>query len=295
MLAHGDVPKSPVQIHIIFLGQTLRNSLMNKDLEVALIAARAGVKTVKEYRNKALNIKQKGFHDLVTDADLAAEETILGIILDNFPGDTVLAEETADNDSLGEERTWIVDPIDGTTNFAHGFPIYCVSVALWENRVPKAAVVIEINRNEEFTALKGEGAWLNGQKISVSEKDDHKHAFIATGFPYNDLTLVDPYLKLFRHLMHQLQGIRRPGAASYDLCCVACGRFDGFYEYSLHAWDVAAAALIIQEAGGTVTNWEGEDDWLFGERIVAGNPDIHAYLLEQIESFISDDHRKNVV
>jgi len=267
---------------------------MNNDLEVALKAARAGVETVKDFRNKALNIKQKGFHDLVTDADLAAEKTILGIILDNFPADAVLAEESADNDSLNDERTWIVDPIDGTTNFAHGFPIYCVSVALWENREPKAAVVIEINRNEEFTAVKGEGAWLNGEKISVSKKDNHKHAFIATGFPYNDLTLVDSYLKLFRHLMHQLQGIRRPGAASYDLCCVACGRFDGFYEYSLHAWDVAAAALIIQEAGGKVTNWEGGKDWLFGERLLAGNPSIHSYLLEQIESFFDTSQRQNI-
>lgn len=267
---------------------------MNSDLEVALKAARAGVGTVKDFKKKALNIKQKGFHDLVTDADLAAEKTILGVILDNFPGDLILAEETADNDTLTDERTWIVDPIDGTTNFAHGFPIYCVSVALWEDQKPKVGVVIEINRNEEFTAVKGEGAWLNGKKIEVSEKDIYKKAFIATGFPYNDLTLVDSYLKLFRHLMHQLQGIRRPGAASYDLCCVACGRFDGFYEYSLHAWDVAAAALIIQEAGGTVTNWEGGDDWLFGERLVAGNPYIHSYLLEQIKSFIDEEQRKNV-
>jgi len=267
---------------------------MNKDLDIALKAARAGVKTVNEYREKAINIRQKGFHDLVTDADLAAEETILGILLDNFPEDKVLAEETADDDTLEDTRTWIVDPIDGTTNFAHGFPIYCVSVALWENREPKVAVVIEINRNEEFTAIKGEGSWLNGNKIAVSEKENHKHAFIATGFPYNDLTLIDPYLKLFRHLMHELQGIRRPGAASYDLCCVACGRFDGFYEYSLHAWDVAAAALIIQEAGGKVTNWEGGKDWLFGERLLAGNPSIHSYLLEQIESFFDSSQRQNI-
>lgn len=267
---------------------------MNKDLEVALDAARAGVNTVNEFRDKALNIKQKGYHDLVTDADLAAEETILGIILDNFPEDKVLAEETAEDDELDDTRTWIVDPIDGTTNFAHGFPIYCVSVALWENKEAKVGVVIEINRNEEFTAVKGKGAFLNGEKISVSEKEDHKHAFIATGFPYNDLTLIDPYLKLFRHLMNQLQGIRRPGAASYDLCCVACGRFDGFYEYSLHAWDVAAASLIIKEAGGTVTNWMGGNDWLFGERLVAGNSDIHQYLLDQITSFFDEDKRENV-
>lgn len=268
---------------------------MNKDLEIALKAARAGVETINEFRDKALNVKQKGYHDLVTDADLASEKTILGMLLDHFPDDEILAEETADHAELSESRTWIVDPIDGTTNFAHGFPIYCVSVALWENREPKVGVVIEINRNEEFTAVKGEGAYLNGEKISVSEKEDHKRAFVATGFPYNDLSLIDPYLKLFRHLMGQLQGIRRPGAASYDLCCVACGRFDGFYEYSLHAWDVAAAALIIEEAGGVVTNWTGGYDWLFGERMVAGNSHIHKYLLEQIVSHIDEDKRQNVM
>ena len=267
---------------------------MNQDLDIALKAARAGVNTVKEYRKKAINIRQKGFHDLVTDADIAAEETILGIILDNCPDDIVLAEETADNDTLNNSRTWIVDPIDGTTNFAHGFPIYCVSVALWENKQPKVGVVIEINRDEEFTAVKGEGAWLNGEPIRVSEKENHKHAFVATGFPYNDLSMVDSYLDMFRHLMQQLQGIRRPGAASYDMCCMACGRFDGFYEYSLHAWDVAAAGLIIQEAGGSVTNWMGEDNWLFGERLVAGNKAIHTYLLNQIETYFTDDQRQNV-
>ncbi|WP_340103096.1 inositol monophosphatase family protein [Rhodohalobacter sp. 8-1] len=268
---------------------------MDKDLDIALKAARAGVNTVKEFRDKFLNIKQKGSHDLVTDADFAAEKTILGVLLDNFPDDEVLAEETANSSELSKSRTWIVDPIDGTTNFAHNFPIFCVSVALWENREPKVGVVIEINRNEEFTAVKGEGAYLNGEKIFVSEKNNHTDAFVATGFPYNDLSLVDPYLNLFRHLMSELQGIRRPGAASYDLCCVACGRFDGFFEYSLHAWDVAAAALIIQEAGGVVTNWTGGYDWLFGERMVAGNSHIHTYLLEQIVTYIDEDKRKNVI
>lgn len=268
---------------------------MNKDLEVALKAARAGVETINGYKNKALNVQQKGFHDLVTDADLAAEKTILDVINDHFPDDEILAEETADKDTLSKSRTWIIDPIDGTTNFAHGFPIYCVSVALWENREAKVGVVIEVNRNEEFTAVKGEGAFLNGEKISVSDKADPKRAFIATGFPYNDLSLIESYLKLFRHLMKELQGIRRPGAASYDLCCVACGRFDGFYEYSLHAWDVAAAALIIKEAGGKVTNWSGGSDWLFGQRIVTGNTTIHKYLLDQLIKYIPEEQRKNVV
>lgn len=267
---------------------------MNKDLEVALHAARAGVKTINGYQDKALNIQRKGFHDLVTDADIETEKTILSFIKSQFPEDEILAEETAEYNVLTDKRTWIVDPIDGTTNFAHNFPIYCVSVALWENRQPKAGVVIEVNRNEEFTAIKGEGAWLNGNPIRVSDTKKSEDAFIATGFPYNDLSLVEPYLKLFRHFMQELQGIRRPGAASYDLCCVACGRFDGFYEYSLHAWDVAAAALIIQEAGGVVTNWDGGEDWLFGQRLVTGNKMIHSYLLDQIKIYIPEEQRKNI-
>lgn len=268
---------------------------MSNDLKVALKAARAGVATIKGFKNRSLNIRRKGFHDLVTDADLATEKIILSLIKDAYPDDEILAEETAGKNTLSTNRTWIVDPIDGTTNFAHDFPVYCVSVALWENKEPKVGVVIEVNRNEEFTAKKGEGAWLNGKPIHVSDTEHSEHAFVATGFPYNDLSLIDSYLELFRHLMKELQGIRRPGAASYDLCCVACGRFDGFYEYSLHAWDVAAAALIIQEAGGVVTNWDGGDDWLLAQRMVTGNKPIHNYLLNQIKTFIPEEMRKKIM
>ena len=267
---------------------------MNNDLKSALEAARTGVGVIKEYSTKSLNTREKGFHDLVTDADLETEKAILEVLQNRFPNDEILAEETAEKKSLTESRTWIVDPIDGTTNFAHGFPVYCVSVALWENKKPKVGVVIEVNRNEEFTAIAGEGAWLDGESILVTNTDNPRNGFVGTGFPYNDLSLVDPYLALFRVLMEELQGIRRPGAATFDLCCVACGRFDGFYEYSLHAWDVAAAALIVQEAGGVVTDWEGGSDWLFGQRIVAGNPDIHRYLLNQIEEYIPGELRKGV-
>lgn len=267
---------------------------MNNDLEIALKAARAGVETIKSFKTKSLNIQQKGYHDLVTDADLATEKTIMEVIRGKYPDDELLAEETESKGKLTNARTWIIDPIDGTTNFAHDFPIYCVSVALWENKQPQIAVVIEVNRNEEFTAVKDGGAYLNEEPISVSDETKARNAFVATGFPYNDLSLVDSYLKLFRHLMEELQGIRRPGAATFDICCVACGRFDGFYEYSLHAWDVAAAALIVQEAGGKVTNWNGGDNWLFGERLIAGNAAIHAHLLNRIEEFIPGELRKNV-
>lgn len=267
---------------------------MHKDLSVALEAARAGVKTVNEYQSKTLDIQEKGTHDLVTDADFATEKVILETIQKHYPDDALMSEETNEDEHLTPKRTWIVDPIDGTTNFAHRFPIFCVSVALWENKKPIVGVVVEVNRDEEFTAVRGEGAWLNGEKINVSKETNPRNAFVATGFPYNDLSLVDSYLKLFRYLMAELQGIRRPGAATYDLCCVACGRFDGFYEYSLHAWDVAAGTLIIEEAGGTVTNWLGDTNWLFGQRLVAGNPDIHQYLLDQIREYIPEELRKNI-
>lgn len=267
---------------------------MNADLNAALEAARAGAETIRSYRNKSLNTREKGHHDLVTDADFAAEEAVLGVIRQQFPEDEVLAEETEAHEKMTDARTWIVDPIDGTTNFAHDFPVFCVSVALWEKKKPLAAVVIEVNRNEEFTAVAGEGAYLNGERISVSDTSEARDAFIATGFPYNDLSLVDSYLRLFRKLMEELQGIRRPGAATFDLCCVACGRFDGFYEYALHAWDVAAASLIIREAGGTVTDWDGEGNWLFGQRIIAGNPDIHRVLLERIADYIPEEQRKSL-
>ncbi|MDX1590606.1 MAG: inositol monophosphatase family protein [Balneolaceae bacterium] len=264
------------------------------DLDIALKAAMEGAQVIKSYRDKKLNTREKGHHDLVTDADIATEKKILSVITKYFPNDQILAEETAGNNSLTSERTWIVDPIDGTTNFAHDFPIYCVSVALWEHKKPTTAVVIEVNRNEVFTAQEGRGAFLNGKPIKVSDTRQPRDAFIATGFPYNDLSLVDPYLKLFRHLMEELQGIRRPGAATYDLCCVACGRFDGFFEYSLQAWDVAAASLIIKEAGGIVTNWMGEDDWLFAERLIAGNRHIHNILLERIRDYIPMKLSKNI-
>lgn len=268
--------------------------MKNSDLEIAIQAAREGVRVIKLFNEKGIKVKEKGFHDLVTDADVATEKAILEFIKRHFPDDEVLAEESAAHKQMSDSRTWIVDPIDGTTNFANDFPVYCVSVALWEHKDPKVGVVIEVNRDEEFTAVAGEGAWLNGDKIHVSSTSNPRNTFIGTGFPYNDLSIVDPYLKLFRQLMEELQGIRRPGSACFDLCCVACGRFDGFYEYSLHIWDVAAAVLIIREAGGVISDWDGGDQWAFGQRIVAGNAEIHSHLLKRIKEYIPIDQRRVV-
>ncbi|MEX0770523.1 MAG: inositol monophosphatase family protein [Balneolaceae bacterium] len=264
---------------------------MTRDFEVALEAARTGAGVVRSYRKNELNLRYKGVNDLVTDADLATEKKIMEVIKEFFPGDEFLAEETADHQNIDSGRVWIIDPIDGTTNFAHGFPVYCVSVGLWIDGRPEAGVVIEVNRNEEFTALRGEGAWLNGNEIQVSDLQEPEKALLGTGFPYRDYSLIDEYIKLLRSLMDTVQGIRRPGAAAYDLCCVAAGRFQGFFEYGLNVWDVAAAALIIQEAGGVVTDWKGGEDWKFGRRVTAGNKATHRFLLEEIARHISAGNR----
>lgn len=263
------------------------------EMDLARDAAYAGADIIKTYQaNFDFEIDLKGKNDLVTDADLEVEKRILEIITDAFPDDHILAEETEQGRSLPEKRSWLIDPIDGTTNFAHGFPIFCVSIALWENKQPKVGVVLEVGRDELFTATTGGGAYLNGDPISVSTIEDPSATLIGTGFPYRDLHLVENYLNLFETLMHKTHGVRRPGSAAYDLCCTAAGRFDGFYEYSLNAWDVAAASLIIKEAGGVITDWNGGDEWLFGQRIIAGNEKIHAFLLEEIENHFTPDERK---
>lgn len=260
------------------------------ELNTARKAAAAAAEIIRDFQsNYNFSIDFKGKNDLVTDADLKSEQQILSIIRDEFPDDCILAEESSEDLAFSEGRTWLIDPIDGTTNFAHGFPVYCVSIALWEHRRPKMGLVLEVSRDEYFTALAGKGAYLNGHPISVSELQDPQHALVGTGFPYNDLSLVDNYLKFFRMLIHQIQGVRRAGAAAYDLCCVACGRFDGFYEYSLNPWDVGAAALIVQEAGGQISDWIGDDDWLFGKRIIAGNPTIHQFLLDEIQEQFTEN------
>lgn len=253
------------------------------ELNVAKKAAKSAAQIIQKFRrDNSFSINFKGKNDLVTQADIKAEQEILSVITMEFPDDHILAEESSIEQKMSDERTWLIDPIDGTTNFAHGFPAYCVSIGLWEDCEPKMALVLEVSSDECFTAIKGKGAYLNGNPISVSNIDNPSNALVGTGFPYNDLSLMDNYLQFFRMLMTTIQGVRRPGAASYDLCSVACGRFDGFYEYALNPWDVGAGALIVQEAGGKVTDWSGGDKWLFGKRIVAGNPAVHTFLVDEI-------------
>lgn len=263
----------------------------SKELETARKAAVEASEIITGYAERtSFSVQLKGKNDLITDADVASENKIIKTITEAFPEDAILAEESSQKTELPAGRVWIIDPIDGTTNFAHGFPAYCVSIALWDKKSPKVALVLEVARQELFTAVEGEGAYLNGTSIHVSENEDPSSSLIGTGFPYRDLHLVDDYLVLFKRLMEKTHGVRRPGTAAWDLCNVACGRFEGFYEYGLSAWDVAAGSLIIKEAGGLVSDWRGRDDWLFGKRIIAGNKTVHAFLEKEIrECFNQQD------
>jgi myo-inositol-1(or 4)-monophosphatase len=256
----------------------------NEELRTAKLAAQEAAAIIRGFRSgKSFGIELKGKNDLVTDADLASENSIIETIKTSFPSDRFLAEESNTYTELPSGRVWIIDPIDGTTNFAHGFAPYCVSIALWEDKVAKVGVVLEVAHDELFWAVEGEGAWLNDNKIEISTITDPSKSLIATGFPYSHFELVDPYLVLLKKLMQKTHGIRRPGAASYDLCCVAAGRVEGFYEYGLSPWDVAAGSLIIKEAGGTITDWVGGQGWLFGRRIICGNNEIVEFLQTEVK------------
>jgi myo-inositol-1(or 4)-monophosphatase len=263
-----------------------------KEVDVGREAAFAAAEVMNTYLREGFEVKLKGKNDLVTQADLDCEKAIIEIIKKYYPDDHFLAEETHDSTHLGPERTWIIDPIDGTTNFAHCFPVFCTSIALWEAGEAKAAVVYQAGSNEMFTAAKGSGALLNEREIRVSGLENLSECLIGTGFPYKNFEVLDHYLQLFKSLMGKTQGVRRPGAASYDLCCVAAGRFDGFYEHGLSAWDVAAGSLIIQEAGGVVSDWLGENNWLFGQRFLAGNPAIHKALMQEIHLHFDETELK---
>ncbi|MCR9131844.1 MAG: inositol monophosphatase [bacterium] len=262
-----------------------------KELETAKRAAQQAGELIRSFQaNQSYDIELKGKNDLVTDADFASEKTIIEVIKQEFPNDQFLAEESNTYTQLPSGRVWIIDPIDGTTNFSHGFAPYCVSIALWEDGTPKVGVVLEVANNELFWAIKGVGAYLNDSKIHISKINEPAKSLIATGFPYSHFDLVDPYLVVLKNLMQKTHGIRRAGAASYDLCCVAAGRVEGFYEYGLSPWDVAAGALIIQEAGGTISDWKGGDGWLFGKRIIAGTPNIVEFLKTEIQNVFLEKH-----
>jgi myo-inositol-1(or 4)-monophosphatase len=231
--------------------------------------------------SKDVNFKAK--NDLVTYVDVETEKLLINELGKIVPEASFLAEETHQK-YKEEEFSWIIDPVDGTVNFIHQIPVYSVSIALMENGKLKVGVVLEINRNEYFYAYEGGGAYLNQKPISVSSTTALKDAMLATGFPFNEPAWVDQYIHILRETILNSRGVRRMGSAAVDLCYTAAGRFDGYYEFNLKPWDVAAGSLIVNEAGGQVMDFEGKTDFLFGRQILAGNPNVSNELLEYLKN-----------
>ncbi|HQW20568.1 MAG TPA: inositol monophosphatase family protein [Rhodocyclaceae bacterium] len=229
-----------------------------------------------------LKVNTKQQSDYVTEVDKLAESAIIEILRETYPNHAILAEESGSSGDSQAEYQWIIDPLDGTTNFIHGFPQYAVSIGLAHKGVLTQAVVYDTTRNELFTASKGGGAFLNEKRIRVSKRAKLEEALIGTGFPYRSFVHIDAYLAIFRELAQKTSGLRRPGAASLDLAYVACGRLDGFWEFGLSPWDMAAGALLISEAGGLVGDLKGEPNYLASGNFVGGNPKVFAQLLQVI-------------
>ncbi|AJC21964.1 inositol monophosphatase family protein [Pandoraea pulmonicola] len=234
----------------------------------------------------AIKVSKKQHNDFVTEVDKAAEQAIIETLLQAYPDHAILAEESGEaHGKADSEYQWIIDPLDGTTNFIHGLPYYCTSIALAHKGIVQQAVVYDPTRNELFTASRGRGAYLDGKRIRVSRRDRLADGLIGTGFPFRDLQGVENYLKMFGTMTEHCAGIRRPGAAALDLANVAAGRMDGFFEQGLNPWDMAAGSLLITEAGGLVGNYTGESNFLFEGEILAANPKIYAEMVRLLDGY----------
>lgn len=261
---------------------------MHPMLNIAIKAARRAGNLINraslDIGQIKVSVKQQ--NDFVTEVDRAAETTIIDTLREVYPTHAILAEESGDSrPAENTEFQWIVDPLDGTTNFIHGFPQYAISIALAHKGVLTQAVVYDPNRNELFTASKGGGAFLNDKRIRVSSRSKIDEALLGTGFPYRVFDHVDAYLAIFKEITRRCAGVRRPGAASLDLAYVASGRLDGFWEFGLSPWDMAAGVLLIQEAGGLVSDLAGEGNYLATGNIVGGNPKVFNQLLQTIQPY----------
>ncbi len=230
-----------------------------------------------------LTVHRKRHADFVSEVDHAAEQAIIGVLRDAYPSHGFHAEESG-KDRAKAEHVWIIDPLDGTTNFLHGNPQYCVSIAMTHKGVLQHGVVYDPNRNELFTASRGAGAYLNDRRIRVSRNDHLADALVATGFPFRELAHLDEYLGMFRRMIESTAGVRRPGAAALDLAWVAAGRVDGFWEIGLSPWDMAAGALLVREAGGLVGDLQGGETFLESGRILAANAKLFGAFLNALGS-----------
>lgn len=254
-------------------------------LKTAQKAARIGGQILKKEFRKLIDtqVDIKGKGDYVTDLDYKSEGEIISFIKKKYPDHTIMAEETA-NKRINAEYQWIIDPLDGTTNYIQGIPVYAVSIGLAIKGEITVGVVYSPETEEMFWAEKGKGAYLNSHPIQVSEKNKMEDVIIATGFPFKTKENLDIYLQLFKKLFLQCSGIRRMGSAAVDLAYTACGILDGFWEIKLNPWDVAAGSLLIQEAGGKVTDFQGKNNYLESGNIAAGNPFVHSKIIEVTEN-----------
>ncbi|HLU77871.1 MAG TPA: inositol monophosphatase family protein [Burkholderiales bacterium] len=252
-------------------------------LNTAIKAARrAGAVINRASRDlDVLSVTAKRRNDFVTEVDRAAEEAVIEVLRTAYPDHAILAEESGASGT--SEYEWIIDPLDGTTNFIHGFPQYAVSIALRQKGVMQQAVIYDPTRNELFTATRGRGAYLNDQRIRVSKRAQLKDSLIGTGFPFREVDDIDTYLRIFKRVTFETAGIRRAGAAALDLAYVACGRLDAFWEKGLAPWDMAAGSLIVLEAGGLISDYDGEADFMESGEVVCGNPKVFAQLLQLVQ------------
>ena len=259
-------------------------------LNTAVKAARAAARIISRASLDldGLKVNTKAPNDFVTEVDHAAEQAIIELLLGAYPGHGILAEESGSvHGAKHSEYVWIIDPLDGTTNFIHGFPVYAVSIALAFRGQVQQAVVYDPNRNDLFYASKGRGAFLNDKRLRVSKRNRLADCLIGTGFPFRQGDDFQRYLKMLEAVMPQCAGLRRPGAAALDLCHVAAGYTDGFFETGLSPWDAAAGSLLVTEAGGLCGNFTGEADFLHRREMVAGNPKIYAQLVTLLAPYTS--------
>ena len=257
-------------------------------LNIAVKAARAAGSIINRAALdvERLQVTAKGVNDFVTEVDQAAEQAVIEILLTAYPGHAILAEESGrQHGAKHSEYLWIIDPLDGTTNFIHGLPVYAVSIALAFRGKIEQAVVYDPSRNDLFFASKGRGAFMNDRRLRVSKRLRMAEALIGTGFPFRKGDNFKRYLKMFEEVMAQCAGMRRPGAAALDLCYVAAGWYDGFFETGLNPWDVAAGSLMITEAGGLIGNFTGESDFLYQREVVAGAPKIYGQLVQLLTPY----------
>src|SRR6187431_3790142 len=254
-------------------------------LNVAVKAARAAGAIINRAALdvEAVRISQKQVNDFVTEVDHASEAAIIETLLTAYPHHAIWAEESGKtHGTQGSEFVWIIDPLDGTTNFLHGFPVYAVSIALAHRNVIQQAVVYDPARNDLFFASKGRGAFLNDKRLRVSKRTRMADALIGTGFPFRKGDDLAHYLRILETVMKSCAGVRRPGAAALDLCYVAAGWYDAFFETGLSPWDVAAGSLMVTEAGGLVGNFTGESEFLHQREVVAGSPKIYGQLVQML-------------